>query len=303
MPQKIMIAGGSGFIGQYLSEHFRKKGDDIIVLSRSPKDRTDGIRSVYWDGEHLGEWATELDGADVLINLAGKSVDCRYTEANKQAILDSRIKSTMVLGKAIQQASSPPSIWFNSSTATIYRHSEDKDMTEEGEFGDGFSEQVAKSWEQTFFQTELPQTRRIALRMSFILGDGSALSTLTQLAKAGLGGSQGKGNQYVSWLHIQDLVGMMEFLMEKKELTGSFNISSPNPIPNRDFMKQLRKVLGIPFGLPATPWMLELGAWLLQTETELITKSRRVVPDRLMKAGYSLQFPHLEEALQDLLLS
>ncbi len=300
---KIVIAGGSGFLGCVLRKHFVERGHDVVNLTRSPeRDGGDG-QSVGWDGATVGAWTTHLDGADVLINLSGKSVDCRYNEANKAAIYASRLESTEILGKAIVACERPPSLWLNAASATIYRHAEDRPMDEvTGEIGEGFSVDVCQRWEQRFFDAPVPDTvRRVALRTAIVLGrDGGALVPLRMLTRLGLGGKQGNGRQYFSWLHEADFVGIVEHVMAHEELSGVINVSAPNPVPNAAFMAALRRACGMPVGLPTPAWLLELGAVMIRTETELILKSRWVVPRRLMDSGYGFCFPDVEEAMADL---
>lgn len=299
---KIVLAGGTGFIGQYLAKYFSEKGFRIVILSRRPASRDNFAEYVQWDGKNRGEWSSTLEGAEALINLSGKSVNCRYTPANKEAILLSRTESTCALGEAIRSCQTPPRIWLNASTATIYPHSESKEMTEQDEILAGnFSEQVAKAWEESFYAFHLPQTRQVAMRIAIVLGDGSALKPLVNLCRWGLGGKQGSGRQYVSWLHIEDLARMIAYFIEETSAEGSYNCSSPHPLPNAAFMAILRKTLGISIGLPASKRMLELGAIFLQTETELILKSRRVVPQKLVSEGFELKYPKLEGALKEIL--
>jgi uncharacterized protein (TIGR01777 family) len=264
------------------------------------------------DGLHPGEWGKELDGADVVVNLAGRSVNCRYNEANRREIKESRIVTTQLVGDAIAKASQPPKLWMNASTATIYRHALDRSMDEvDGEIGGSepgipstwrFSYDVAKSWEKAFFEADTPNTRKIALRSSMIMSPdrGGVFETLLNLVRMGLGGSAGSGRQFMSWVHGVDFVRALEFLIGRSDLDGCINITSPNPVPNREFMAALRRAYGAPIGLPAADWMLEIGAIFLRTETELILKSRRVVPRRLSEAGFRFQFPDWGTAAADL---
>ncbi|MCI4669751.1 MAG: TIGR01777 family oxidoreductase [Bacteroidia bacterium] len=302
--KKIVIAGGTGFIGQYLSTYFNELGYEIVILSRQTREAQDNINYLQWDGKTLGEWKNSLEGAEALINLAGKSVNCRYTEENKKAILSSRIDSTKVLGQAVAACEIPPKVWLNSSTATIYRHSEAKEMTEEDPIHpENFSENVAQSWEDCFFSFELLPIRQVAMRISIVLGDGSALKPLIKLCRVGLGGAQGKGTQYVSWLHIHDLARMVEYFIHDEGAKGIYNCTSPIPVPNSIFMAELRKSLKTPFGLPAYRWMLEVGAFFLQTEAELILKSRRVIPKRLLEEGFTLTYENVKDAIDEILNS
>ena len=291
--RKIVIAGGTGFIGQYFASRFRAYGDEVIIISRNSGD-------VQWSEK--GRVVNALNNADVLINLAGKSVDCRYTEKNKQAILRSRVHTTKALGNAILTSTEPPKLWINSSTATIYRHAEDHPMMErDGEIGNGFSVDVAQQWEKAFFYFKLPDTRQVALRMAIVLGkQGGVMRPLTRLAKWGLGGKQGKGNQMFSWIHIEDLFQIILFLIEHKEVDGVINCSAPDPVPNEVLMKAIRETLHVKIGLPAPAWLLQIGAVLIRTEAELILKSRWVLPERLLKAGYTFTYPTLTSALEEI---
>jgi len=295
----IIIAGGSGFLGQVLNQYLSKKGYTVKVLTRYPKNKND----LYWNAKDIGDWTTHLENSEALINLTGKSVDCRYTDKNKKEIYNSRMDSTNILGLAINLCENPPKAWMNSSTATIYRHSLDKEMTEEnGELGDDFSMNIAKSWESTFYNITNPKTRKIALRCSIVMGkNGGALIPLKQLTKIGLGGKQASGNQKVSWIHEIDFARAIEFLLENKELKGNFNLSVPKPITNNKLMKNLRKIIGIPFGINHPKWLLKIGAFIIGTETELVLKSRNVVPQRLQNNNFQFLYKDIDLALHDLL--
>ncbi len=303
--RKVVLAGGTGFIGQLLIEHWKSTPVDIVVLSRKPYPDHARVRYVVWDGATPGPWATELDGADVLINLAGKSVDCRYTDENKRLILESRLTSTMALGDAIRQAVNPPRLWINSASATIYRHALDRPMDEiTGETGSPqpsyqFSEAVCQAWERAFYDADVPPTvRKVALRMAIVLGrDGGVLPVLKRLIRFGLGGTMGRGDQFMSWLHEDDLTRIIDFIITNDTLTGTYNASAPNPIRNRDLMALIRRALGVRVGLPAAEWMLEIGAVFLRTEPELVLKSRNVVPRKLLDAGFQFNFLKAEEAV------
>lgn len=294
--KKIVLAGGTGFLGDFLASKFRSRGDEVIIISRSNGD-------VLWkDGEGI---INALNDSDMVINLAGKSVDCRYNEKNKAEILRSRVETTRIIGESILKCNRAPKLWINSSTATIYRHAEDRPMTEEsGEIGKGFSVNVALQWEKTFFEFNLSDTRQIALRMAIVLGkQGGAMKPLKRLVELGLGGKQGKGNQMFSWIHIDDIFGTILFLMDRNALDGKFNCASPNPVTNEIFMKTLRNVLNKKIGLPSPEWLLKLGAVVIRTETELILKSRWVLPDRLQKSGYMFNYPLLQPALDEIVAS
>ena len=299
--KKIVIAGGTGFLGQLLSENFVKQDFEVVVLTRKHVEDQNGIRYVKWDGSSIGSWTRELEEADVLINLNGKSVDCRYTEANKQAIYDTRIQATYILGEAIKKCKVPPKLWINASSATIYGHVVDREMDEAtGEIGEGFSVDVCKKWERTFFDFEMPNVRQVALRISIVLGaSGGALIPLKRLAQFGLGGRQGDGKLYFSWVHEQDFVEVVKWVIQNESATGIYNVASPNPVPNAVFMKQLRQALKVPFGIPSPKWLLTIGARLIGTETELILKSRRVIPTRLKEEGYQFTFSTIAETLEN----
>ena len=296
--RRIVIAGASGFVGRYLSERFRASGDTVATIGRA------GAGARWGDPAAI---RTLIDGSDILINLAGKSVNCRYTRKNKAAIFSSRLLTTAELGEAVQAVAHPPKVWFNASTATIYRHADDHPMTDEaGELGSGFSVNVATAWEREFFAHPRPGVRQVALRMAIVLGDGSALTPLVMLTRFGLGGPQFGGKtrgarQRFSWVHIEDVHRAIEFLAARPEISDPINVSSPNPVDNRELMATLRRVLGVRVGIPLFGWMLELGAFAIRTETELLLKSRWVVPSRLLAAGFEFEFPKLEGALRDIL--
>ena len=302
MKKSIVITGGTGFLGEYLTHFFSKKGYHIYIISRSEYPSTDQVTYLKWDGKTLDGWEKSLEGATAVINLAGKSVNCRYTDTNKRIIKESRVLATEAVGKAIQQATHPPKVWLNGGSATYYRYSEDKDMTEAtGEAGTGFSVEVCQAWEAAFDKMTTPDTRKIFMKISIVLGkDGGVMPTLKGLIKAGLGGKQGHGRQYVSWLHEEDFARMVEWFIAHDEFDGIVNCVSPRPVKNKDFMAALRKVYTMPFGLGQPRWMLELGAIMLGTETELILKSRKVVPERLTQAGFTFKYPKLDEALQEI---
>lgn len=300
--KKLIIAAGTGFLGEVLINHFKEKFGEIVILTRGKSKTNHNIRYVNWNAKTFSGWETELENADVLINLAGKSVDCRYTEENKKEILLSRIQSTKILNKAVLNCKNPPKHWLNSSTSTIYRFSLDKQMDEiDGEIGNDFSMNVAQSWEKAFFKTETPNTLKTALRTSIVLGkNGGAFIPLKTLAKIGLGGKQGKGNQFISWIHEEDFANAVNFIIQK-EITGVVNIVSPNPISNAEFMQKLQNSVGFPFGIPINAFLLKIGSFLIRTETELVLKSRNVIPKRLLDSGYKFKFGNLDIAFQNLL--
>ncbi|MBQ0733691.1 TIGR01777 family oxidoreductase [Aquimarina celericrescens] len=300
--KKIVIAAGTGFLGETLSDYFKDKVEKIVILTRGKNRIENGIHYVNWDGKTLGDWKNEINNADVLINMTGKSVDCRYNQKNKELILSSRVQATRVLGEAIAACKVPPKTWLNSSTATIYRHSLDKEMDEiHGEIGTGFSVNVATQWEKTFFEQQTPNTRKVALRTSIVLGkNGGALPPILNLSKIGLGGKQGNGNQKLSWIHQIDFARSVEFVISKTNIDGVINIVAPKPSTNSDFMKTLQKVLKIPIAIPIPKTLLEFGARIIRTETELILKSRNVIPSKLIHHGFEFSYPDLESALRSL---
>ena len=301
----IVIAGGSGYLGQVLAEYFTRQSRPVVILSRQPPEASRHARFVQWDGETLGPWTRELENAAALINLSGRTVNCRYNEKNKREIYDSRLRPTHVLGQAMILCANPPKVWLNSSSATIYRHALDRPMDETtGELGEGFSVDVCRQWEKMFFDFPLPRTRMVALRTAIVFGPGGpAFAAFHRLVKFGLGGSMGPGTQFVSWLHAEDFARGVEWLIDHGQLQGPVNLAAPNPLTNREFLRILRQVCHRPIGLPAATWMLKLGAALLGTETELILKNRRVVPARLLASGFQFKFANWHEALQDILRS
>jgi len=294
MKKKIVIAGGTGFIGKYLQQKMEELAYEVKIISRKKND-------VKWGNEE--DIIIALENADMLINLAGKSVDCRYNEKNKEEIYDSRINTTKQLGEAIEKCKNPPALWINSSTATIYRHAEDRPMTESnGEIGSGFSVGIATAWEKSFFDFNFKRTRQVALRMAIVLGrDGGVMHPLKNLVRVGLGGQSGKGNQMFSWIHIEELLNIILFIDQNRNLHGAINIAAPYPESNKSFMNKCRKHMNMPFGFPIPKWLLEIGAVLIKTETELILKSRWVIPETLLNAGYIFKYPTLNEALKEIL--
>jgi len=306
---KIVLAGGSGFLGRALVRWFDKQGWETSVLSRSPDAIAAPAKPVLWDGATLGDWRRELEGATALVNLAGRSVNCRYHEANRREILLSRINPTRVLGDAIGRCANPPKVWLNSSTATIYKHSIEQPMDEATgviagtpAVKDVFSVDVAQAWERVFDEAPAPQTRKVALRTAMVLAteQGTVFRVLRRLARCGLGGAMAGGKQYMSWIHETDFCRAVEWLIDRDEVSGPVNVTAPQPMANRDVMRLLREVCGVRLGLPAARWMLEIGAVFLRTETELILKSRRVVPARLLASGFEFCFADLRSAVADL---
>jgi uncharacterized protein len=308
---KIVIPGGSGQVGTMLARHFHSTGHEVVVLSRSPATKV-AWRVVSWDARTRGAWAEELDGAEAVINLVGRSVNCRYTPANRREIIESRVRSTRIVGEVIASCDRPPRVWLQSSTATIYAHRFDAPNDERTGILGGtepnapdswrFSIEVATAWEQALDAVDTPRTRKVALRSAMTMSPdrGGVFDVLLGLVRRRLGGRAGDGRQFVSWVHEADFIAAVEFLVRHDELSGAVNVCAPEPLPNADFMRALRAAWGVRFGLPARRWMVELGAWAMRTESELVLKSRRVVPGRLLEAGFAFRFPSWPEAARDL---
>lgn len=313
--KKIIIAGGTGFIGQSICNYFGNSNEIVILTRQLPDQKTNAfgenviskeiaknIRYVKWDGVSLDDWANEIDGAEIIINLAGKTVNCRYNEKNKKEIFDSRTNSVKAIGLAIQKAIVPPKLWINAASATIYPHATDSPRDENfAAFADDFSVQVCKLWEKTFYEQRTPFTRKVALRMAITLGAGGVMIPYFNLLKFGLGGKQGNGKQMYSWVHITDTCRMIEWIAEHTELEGTYNCVSPTAVTNEEFMTTLRKVTGHVFGLPAYEWMLKIGARLIGTEPELILKSRWVLPTKILQTGFEFRYSYLKDAFEEII--
>jgi uncharacterized protein (TIGR01777 family) len=307
---KIVIPGGTGQIGAMLARAFRARGDDVVVLSRAAG--AGDARVVAWDARTVGPWAAEIDGADVVVNLAGRSVNCRYTRVNMDAMMRSRVDSTRAVGEAIERAARPPRLWLQMSTATIYAHRFDAANDEAtGVIGGSepdapaywkFSIDIAQAWERALDEARAPSTRKVALRAAMVMSPdrGGIFDVLLRLVRFGLGGAVAGGKQYVSWIHEADFVRAIDFLIAREDLEGAINLAAPEPLPQRDFMAALRAASGTRIGLPAAKWMAEIGAFFLRTDTELLLKSRRVVPGRLTTAGFTFDFPTWPAAARDL---
>ena len=327
---KIILAGGNGYLGIVLANHYKTLAEEIVILSRRPEPgsnparisgsnpepgpgndpgRVSGknpgpaqanIRTLVWDGKTEGDWKAALENADLLVNLCGKNVNCRYTDKNQKEIIRSRTVPTALLGRVIAGLSAPPKLWINVTSATIYRHAEDHGQDEQtGEIGTGFSIDVCKRWEKVFFLAQTPRTRKVALRMGIVLGQADGVfPRLLNLVKCGLGGKQGNGRQYVSWIHEADAARITEWLMDHPQENGVINCTAPHPVKNVEQMRLIRQAYGRSWGLPAPGWLLAIGALLIGTETELILKSRWVLPQRLLDAGFVFEFPDINEAIQ-----
>lgn len=307
---RIVLPGGSGQVGHLLAQHFHAQGHEVTVLSRLP--RPTPWRVVAWNGSASGDWTRELENADVCINLSGRSVNCRYNAANRREIYDSRILTTRRLNQVIAAMPNPPRLWLNASTATIYRHDVDHPMDEAAELGGNehgvpaswkFSIQVGRDWENAFFSTPSPRTRKIALRSAIVLSPdrGGIFEALLNLVRWGLGGKVGTGRQFVSWIHGEDFVRAVDWLIAREDLTGVVNLASPNPLPNEEFMRVFREAWGARIGLLAPGPILELGCFLMRTESELVLKNRRAVPGRLLESGFEFRYPEWPAAVRDLI--
>ncbi len=302
---KVVIPGGSGQVGTLLARALRARGDDVVVLGRNGGD-------VAWDGRTLGAWAETFEGAEAVVNLAGRSVNCRYTRKNLDAMMSSRVDSTRVVGEAIARAARPPRVWLQMSTATIYAHRFDAPNDEAtgligGEEPDApaywkFSIDIGRAWEKTQADANTPRTRRVALRSAMVMSPdrGGIFDVLLGMVRRGLGGAIAGGRQWISWIHERDFVRSVELLLGRDDFSGAVNLAAPNPLPQREFMAALREAWGIGWGLPATRLMAEVGAFFLRTDTELVLKSRRVVPGRLAQAGFRFDFPEWPEAAREL---
>ncbi|WP_344073615.1 TIGR01777 family oxidoreductase [Streptomyces crystallinus] len=305
---KIVIPGGTGQVGAVLDRALTAAGHEVVILTRRPV----GEREVHWDGESAGEWVREIDGSDVVINLAGRSVSCRYTPANLKAMMDSRVRSTQAVGGAVEAAARPPRLWLQMSTATLYAHRYDAPHDEAtGVIGGteagvpaywGYSVEIAKAWERAQEEADAPHTRKVALRSAMVMSPdrGGVFDVMSWMARLGLGGPVAGGAQYVSWIHDDDFVRAVRFLIERDDISGPVNLAAPTPLPHRAFMRALRAAWRVPVGLPATKGMAELGAYVLRTDTELLLKSRRVVPGRLLDEGFTFDHGTWPEAARDL---
>jgi uncharacterized protein (TIGR01777 family) len=309
---RIVIPGGTGQVGGILRRRYAAAGHDVVALSRQPETLEPGVRHRVWDGRTVGDWAEELDGADVVVNLAGRSVSCRYTDEHLRQMMDSRVHSTLAVGHALEVADNPPAVWLQMSTATIYADRRDAPNDESTGIIGGhepgvpayweFSVRIAREWEAAQQAAALPHTRRVALRAALVMSPdrGGIFDYLLWMARLGLGGPVAGGGQYVSWIHAADLCRAIDFLVDRSDLAGPVNLASPTPVPQRELMRDLRRAWGRRPGLPATRAMAALGAWALRSDTELLLKSRRVVPGRLLDAGFAFDHPTWPDAAADL---
>lgn len=299
-----VIFGANGFLGRYLTRHCARKGKEVVAIGRSREGWSGDGMFLEWDGKTIGPWALALEGAEAVINLAGRSVNCRYTGKNRREIIDSRVDATRVIGQAIAGCKTPPKTWLNASTATWYRHAEDKPQDDWlGEPGEGFSCEVAQAWEDAFFGAEIPaETRKLALRIGMVLAneETTVYDVLRKLTARGLGGPMGGGNQRISWIHMEDFLRAVDFAVNDPFLDGTINVTAPEFPTNREWMRTFREAVGMPLGLPAARWMLEIGARLMDTETELVLKSRWAEPLRLRDAGFRWRWSRAVDAVADL---
>ena len=301
-PRKIVIAGGSGFLGKLIAARYYGTDTRIIILTRSPEPDEKNVSFIKWDGKTIGPWAEEISGSDVVINLAGRSVDCRYNEKNKKVIINSRVDSTKVIGKAIQTAVVPTKLWVNASTSAVYGDSGEEIMTEASPLAEGFSPGVCKIWEKTFNEIETPGTRKAVLRIALVLGrEGGVLKPFLKIARLGLGGTIGSGKQYISWIHEEDFVRVIDFVIAKDEIEGMMIVAGPEPVTNKEFMKTIRQAAGMPIGIPSPSFLVEIGTFILRTESELLLMGRRVMPERLIDKGFEFKYPSLREALLEII--
>lgn len=307
MPQhtnRIVLAGGSGFLGAGLAPELFARGHEVVVLTRgrAAPGGDARIRYVEWDARTPGEWASELDGAAAVVNLVGRSVDCRKTPANKKVILASRVDSVRALAAACARCDRPPPVWVQSGTAHIYGDTGDEILDDGSPIGQGFAPEVGTAWERALDEAHVPGCRKVVLRISFVLGrNGGALKTLARLTRWGLGGRAGTGRQYISWIHQADVNAVILRALSHPEMTGPYVTTAPEPVTNEEFMRQLRTALHRPWSPPVPEPVVRLGAWLMRTDPELALLGRRCVPTRLLNEGFVFQFPRLGGALQDLL--
>ena len=304
MNTTVVIIGANGFLGRYLCRHFTRNGREVVAIARSRKGWSGDGMFLEWDGKNLGPWAYALEGAELVINLAGRSVNCRYSAENRKEILDSRVASTEIIGKAIAECRVPPKLWLNASTATWYRHAEDKPQDEwNGEAGNGFSCDIARAWEDAFFEANVPaETRKVALRTGMVLANepGTVYDVLGGLTNRALGGTMGNGNQRISWIHMDDFLRAIEFISRDPFFDGIANLTAPDFPTNREWMRYFRETVGMPIGLPAAKWMLKIGAAFMGSEAELVLKSRWAYPLRLKQAGFRWRYAKAAEAIEDL---
>lgn len=302
MKNKIIIAGGTGYLGSSLIRNFSKPDDEVVILTRQAKANNKNVRYVKWDAGTIGEWAQELENASIVINLTGKSVNCRYNEKNKKEIIESRVLSTLAIGRAIQKCIAPPKLWINAGSAAIFGNAGEDFKTESSEVGNGFSPEVCKKWEKAFYEINTPATRKVFLRIGMVLQLGSGvLKPFMTMVKLGFGGKIGNGNQYLTWIHDEDFTNMINWITKNPGVSGTIHCASPNPVRNKDFMKELRDICKVPFGFPTPEFILHMGAVIIGTEPELALSGRRVVSEILPAHHFTFKYPELKGALANLI--
>jgi len=300
--KKLIIAGGTGFLGQALITQLEHEYDEIVILSRSGNRQTNKIKYIQWDAKSFGTWNAELEGAEAIINLSGRNINCRYTKKNKAEILASRLESTTIIGEAILKCKTPPKAWINASATGIYQFQENKFSTEaNAKIGAGFIAEVCVAWEKAVAKFKLPQTRQLIIRTSMVLGHGGgAFPVMSKLAALGLGGTLGKGTQQVSWIHIADYCALIKWMINTNTAVGVYNGVAPTPIINKDMMRLFRQKAHMKIGLPAYTWMLEIGAFFIGTETEIILGSTYAYPEKALNEGFTFQYKTMESCLDNL---
>src|ERR1051325_1031914 len=299
--KRIILAGGSGFLGTLLARALAARGDSVVVLTRRPSLREDEVREESWDGRTVGHWAGLLNGAHGVFNFAGRSIDCRFTEKNRREIIASRVNSTRAIGEAIRRCAEPPAVWVQAAGDAIYGDSDDRWHDETSPPGAGFLVETCRLWEQAFNESPTPKTRRMLTRIGFVLSaEGGALPKLAGLARWGLGGRAGNGRQYISWIHAQDLVRIFLRALDSQGMEGVFNATAPNPVTNDEFMRDLRRALHRPWSPPVPAWAVRVGGWLMGTEPALALTGRRCRPKRLGGFGFWFRFPGLGRALAEI---
>ncbi len=303
-PKKIVLAAGTGQLGKAICKNLYNDFDEFIILTRGAENKHGMFHFVHWDAKSEGPWQQHLENATAVVNLTGKNVNCRYTDKNKKEILNSRIESTSILGKTIQQLESPPKIWINLASATIFRDSKNEPMTEKDtdKYGEGFSVDICKAWEKTFYSFSFPATRQVCFRVGMALGNqGGVFPVLKRLVRLGLGGKMGNGKQQVSWIDDYDFCAMVKWAVDNEKVQGTYNCTSPFPVSNNESMQLLRKNLHVPFGLPSPRFLLEIGSFFIRTETELVLKSRFVFPQRATEEGFVFSYPDFDDSIKHIL--
>jgi uncharacterized protein len=301
MKPRVVLAGGSGFLGRALAKVLLGKGYEVVILSRGAHREGSGIRQLHWDGETLGDWSESIEGAKAIVNLAGQSVNCRHTPENRREIMESRVNSVRVLSEAVARCTAPPEVWVQASSLAIYGDPGDRWCDEDSPHADGFSEEVCKRWEGEFEKVCAPEMRKVVMRIGIVLDKNQgALPVLGRLTRLFLGGRVGSGQQYVSWIHVSDLTRMFVEAIERPEIAGVFNVTGPNPVTNAEFMRELRRVLHRPWSPPVPAWATRIGAFLMRTEPSLALTGRRCRPKRFLESGFHFEFPDLRGALDDL---